>query len=127
MGSCKGLSEGVCLVILRVRGVSLGVVLGSGLGCDSVQCLGLDSYLGFVCSRETGGVFFFAWPVGLGLGVLLEGVCLVVLHVGDVSLGVLIWCLGPDPNTAVIVSSVWGWTVISALFVARLGLYGQRA
>ena len=37
MGSCKGLSESVCLVILRVRGVSLGVVLGSGLGCDSVQ------------------------------------------------------------------------------------------
>ena len=32
---------------------------------------------------------------------------------------VLVWCLGPDPNTAVIVSSVWGWTVILALLVAR--------
>ena len=27
----EGLSEGVCLVILRVGGVSLGVVFGSGL------------------------------------------------------------------------------------------------
>ena len=57
----EGLSEGVCLVILRVGGVSLGVVLGSGLvfgarpehSLDSVQCLGLDSYLGFVCRPST--------------------------------------------------------------------------
>ena len=46
----------------------LGVVLGSGLvfggrpehSLDSVQCLGLDSYLGFVCSREMNGGFYWA-------------------------------------------------------------------
>ena len=93
--SSEGLSEGVCLVILRVRGVSLGVVLGSGLvfgarpehSRDSVQCLGLDSYLGFVCSRETNEGFYWASWV---CSVLSKGVCLVVLHVGDVSLGVVL-------------------------------------